>query len=128
MSNQKQSKIFAENSKILQSYVKTINSVNVNSTNALTALVKELVHLGDRLGNIDDLTNALANKLAEVLRHLVEKLEESKETIEKADEIQSKRHRLIDESIKNITEMLGMPLQVNIKPDNPNPDEPPPSK
>ena len=128
MSNQKQSKIFAENSKILQSYVKTINSVNVNSTNALTALVKELVHLGERLGNIDDLTNALANKLAEVLRHLVEKLEESKETIEKADEIQSKRHRLIDESIKNITEMLGMPLQVNIKPDNPNPDEPPPSK
>lgn len=123
MSNQKQSKIFAENSKILQSYVKTINSVNVNSTNALTALVKELNQLGDRLGNIDDLTNVLANKLAEVLRNLVEKLEESKEAIDKADEIQSKRHQLINESIEKISKMLGMPLQVNIKPDMPDPND-----
>ena len=123
MSNQKQSKIFAENSKILLSYVKTINSVNVNSTNALTALIKELNLLGLRLGNIDRLTDALANKLAEVLRHLVEKLEESKEAIDKADEIQSKRHQLINDSVEKISEMLGMPLQVNIKPDMPDPND-----
>ena len=123
MSNQKQSKIFAANSMILSSYVKTINSVNVNSTNALTALVRELNILGVRLGNIDRLTDALANKLAEVLKHLVEKLEESKEAIDKADEIQSKRHQLINDSVEKISEMLGMPLQVNIKPDMPNPDD-----
>ena len=124
--NQKQAKIFADNTRSLAAYVRTINSINVNSTNALTALVRELNTLGVRLGNIDKLTDALANKLAEVLKHLVEKLQESKETIDKADEMQEKRQKLIEDSIHSITEMLDKPLQVNIKAES-NPDDENPS-
>ena len=125
MNNQTQSKIFIENTKVLGSYVKTINSVNVQSTNALTELVKQLNLLGLRLGNIDRLTDALANKLAEVLKHLVERLDEAKETINKADELQEKRKSLIEASVTEIRGLLEMPLQVNIKPEAQNPDDNP---
>ncbi len=119
-SNQKQSKVFSENSKVLANYIRSINSVNVNSTNALTQLVKELNLLGTRLGNIDRLTDALANKLAIVLQHLVEKLEESKEAIDKADAIQKERHELIDKSVKEVQDMLNKSLTVTIKTEGPD--------
>ena len=71
-------------------------------------------------------TDTLANKLSIALDDLAKRLEESKATIDKADEIQIRRHSKINEAIKNVQDLMQKPLNIVVKsetPDNPNPGE-----
>ena len=120
VSNQKTSKVFKDNTSLLEKYVKTINSINIKSTNAFTELVKQLNMLAAKLGNVDKLTDVMANRLSVVLDHLVKRLEESKEAIDKADEIQTKRHNLINESIQKVKDLMENPLSITITQDMSN--------
>ena len=71
--------------------------------------------MASRLGGLDKLTNALANKLAVVLDKLVRELQISAKTIDKADQMQKKRHEAIKESITKISTLLNKPVEVNVK-------------
>ncbi len=126
MSSQKSTNTFKANTDLLAKYVKTINSIDLRRTNALTQLVRELNELAKKMGNLDNLTDALANRLSYVLNELANRLEESKETINKADEIQIRRHSKITEAIKNVQTLIQQPLNIVVKSqapdDTPNPD------
>lgn len=126
MSSQKSTNTFKANTDLLAKYVKTINSIDLRRTNALTQLVRELNELAKKMGNLDNLTDALANRLSYVLNELANRLEESKETINKADEIQIRRHNKITEAIKNVQTLIQQPLNIVVKSqapdDTPNPD------
>ena len=69
------------------------------------------------MGNLDNLTTAIAEKLSGVLAELVEKLEESKTTIETAERIQTARHKLIDKSIDKVKEIMENPISVLVSSD-----------
>ena len=126
MAGQKNTNTFKANTDLLAKYVKTINTVDVRKANTLTRLVQELNELAKRMGNLDNLTDTLANKLSVALDDLAKRLEESKATIDKADEIQIRRHSKINEAIKNVQDLMQKPLNIVVKsetPDNPNPGE-----
>lgn len=115
MNNVKSSKEFAKEVKDLSLFTKSINSLNLSKTQTMTNLVTSLNMMASRLGGLDKLTNALANKLAVVLDKLVRELQISAKTIDKADQMQKKRHEAIKESITKISTLLNKPVEVNVK-------------
>lgn len=115
MNNVKSSKEFAKEVKDLSLFTKSINSLDLSKTQTMSNLVMSLNMMASRLGGLDKLTNALANKLAVVLDKLVRELQISAKTIDKADQMQKKRHEAIKESISKISTLLNKPVEVNVK-------------
>lgn len=111
------SQAFDNNTKKLSNYIKTVNSINVANANALASFVNSLNNFANKFGNLDQLTDAIANKLVLVLNDLIDKLEESKDTINKADKIQQDRQKLIDASIKEVRELIENPINIKVSSD-----------
>lgn len=116
-SQKEYSAAFKNNTEQLSKYVKSINSIQLSKISALTKLVQELNKLGMKVGNLDNLTEAIANNLSTVLQELVDSLKEAKETIDKAENIQDKRHKKIDESIKKFKELTEGPVIIKVSSD-----------
>ena len=70
--------------------------------------------LSQRLGNLDNLTDAIGNKLSQVLYELVLQLRKAEATIHNAHELQEKRKRLMDESIEKIHNIMDHHMIVEI--------------
>ena len=116
LSRQKdQSKAFKSNTNALQTYIKAINTVDIKKLNSLSSLVNGLNKLAGRLGNLDRLTDVLANELSEALNDLVNSLTEAKETIKEAHELQAERAKQIEQSINRVKSIMNSPLNVNIQ-------------
>lgn len=96
-------------------FTKSINSLDLTRTQAMTSLVNALNVMATKLGGLDKLTDALANKLALVLDKLVAELKLSAKTINKADEIQQKRHAAIKKSILEISTLINKPVEVVVQ-------------
>lgn len=96
-------------------FTKSINSLDLTRTQAMTSLVNALNAMATKLGGLDKLTDALANKLALVLDKLVAELKLSAKTINKADEIQQKRHAAIKKSILEISTLINKPVEVVVQ-------------
>lgn len=96
-------------------FTKSINSLDLTRTQAMTSLVNALNVMATKLGGLDKLTDALANKLALVLDKLVTELKLSAKTINKADEIQQKRHAAIKKSILEISTLINKPVEVVVQ-------------
>ena len=96
-------------------FTKSINSLDLTRTQAMTSLVNALNVMASKLGGLDKLTDALANKLALVLDKLVAELKLSAKTINKADEIQQKRHAAIKKSILEISTLINKPVEVVVQ-------------
>lgn len=96
-------------------FTKSINSLDLTRTQAMTSLVNALNAMATKLGGLDKLTDALANKLALVLDKLVAELKLSAKTINKADEIQQKRHVAIKKSILEISTLINKPVEVVVQ-------------
>lgn len=96
-------------------FTKSINNLDLTRTQAMTSLVNALNVMATKLGGLDKLTDALANKLALVLDKLVAELKLSAKTINKADEIQQKRHAAIKKSILEISTLINKPVEVVVQ-------------
>lgn len=96
-------------------FTRSINTLDVAKAQTMTNLITALDQMARRLGGLDKLTNTLANKLAVVLDKLVRELKISAKTINKADEMQKKRHAAIKDSISKISTLLNKPVEVNVK-------------
>ena len=70
--------------------------------------------LSQRLGNLDNLTDAIGNKLSQVLYELVLQLRKAEATIHNAHELQEKRKKLMDESIEKIHSIMDHHMIVEI--------------
>ena len=107
-------KIFKQHVKDLQDYVKAINSIKLNNISSLKNFVDSMNELSKRLGNLDNLTDAVGNKLSQVLYELVLQLRKAEATINNAHELQEKRKRLMDESIQKINSIMDHHMIVEI--------------
>ena len=70
--------------------------------------------LATKLGNLDGLTEAISNKLSEELSKLTKELTNAKNVINKAETIQTKRQEIIEKQVKNVKEILGQSLRIEI--------------
>ena len=106
--------LFGQHSKKLQQYVQSINSVKLNNLAKLKGFVDSINELSQRLGNLDKLTDAIGNKLSQVLYELVLQLRKAEATIHNAHELQEKRKKLMDESMKKIENIMNQHMIVEI--------------
>ena len=107
-------KVFSQHVKKLKDYVEAINSIKLNNLGGLKGLVDSMNELSQRLGNLDNLTDAIGNKLSQVLYELVLQLRKAEATINNAHELQEKRKKLMDESIKKIHNIMDHHMIVEI--------------
>lgn len=106
---------FEKNINQLNKFIKnTINTLDIERIDKLTDLVCALNSLADKTTNLDELTNAIANDLTDVLKLLVEKMDEAKGTFQVMDELQVRRHNLINTSINNIKEIMSKQIEVHV--------------
>lgn len=115
IANVKNTKAFQTETKDVSNFTKSINTLDLSRAQTMTNLVTALDQMARRLGGLDNLTNTLANKLAVVLDKLVRELQLSAKTIDKADEMQKKRHEAIKTSIRQISTLLNKPVEVKVK-------------
>ena len=101
--------------KTLDKYVTTVNRINVDKLGKLTAFINAANQLSKNLGNVDKLTEAIAEKLSVELDRLVNELNTAKEVINAADSLQTKRHEAIKKSTEEITKLMNKELLINIK-------------
>lgn len=107
--------IFRQHTDIMERYVKSINSVKLRNMSSLNRFANSMNLLASRLGNIDKLTNTLATSIATVLQKLTNELRRAEKTIKNADELQKRRHKLIDDSIKNVKTIMNQHLIVDVQ-------------
>ena len=98
----------------LQSFVKSVNSINTFKLNSLTTLANALTTMSSKLGSLEKLTDVLANKVAVVLSHLTKRLDQSATTIKVAEKIQNERHNKITEALTQLKKLMSEPLNVSV--------------
>lgn len=111
----KTSKLLGQHAKQLEKYVKAVNNVQINKVSSLNKFVQGMNQLANKLGNLDKLTDAIANRLAEELKFLTQQLSRAAEVIAIAEETQEKRHILMEKESKNIKDLLSQKLTIDIK-------------
>ena len=95
-------------------FVKVVNSVKLANLQNLNTFVKSLNELARRMGNLDKLTDAISNRLSVVLKELVNRLIESKKTIELSNVMHEERKKFINNSVQTIREIMNKPMVVEI--------------
>ena len=98
----------------LSNYIKTINSIDLTRLNSLNNFVSAMNQLSSRLGSLDNLTDAIANRLSMVLHELVDQLMKADQSIKNAHELQEKRKKLIDEATRKVEQLMGQTMKVEI--------------
>jgi hypothetical protein len=64
------------------------------------------------------LTNAIANNLSVVLKQLGDKMEDAKATIKITEQMQAKRHKLINDSIAKVKDIMSNEIVVTVNTSN----------
>ena len=105
---------FTKHNVELDKYIKTVNKLQLSKVNGLTNMINAMNILSSRLGNVDKLTDAIAEKLSTVLDRLVAEMKEAEKIIKESEIIQKKRHELIEKSTKNVVEIMKQKLVVEI--------------
>ena len=106
--------IFAKFTSDVNKFIQAINNVKLNNVKFLTDLVNAMNTLSQRLGNMDNLTDAIANKLSAVLFELVNQLRKAEATITNAHKLQEKRKKLMEESMQKIERIMNNHMIVEI--------------
>lgn len=99
----------------LTKFVKTINAIQPKNITNLNKFVTSLNELAKRLGNLDKLTDAIANRLSVVLEELVSQLVHAETTIMEADKIQERRHELIKDAVAEVSTLMQQPMVVEVQ-------------
>ena len=115
MSNAKDTSKFDKNVSSLTKFLKnSINTLDIQKLDKLTNLINALNLFADKTTNLDALTNAISNELAEVLTLLAEKMDEARGSFDTIEQIQARRHNLINSSIAKIQEIMAKQITVNV--------------
>jgi hypothetical protein len=114
-----ENKAFEENINRVSRFVsETVNTLDVEKIDHLIALIESMNRLSDKTTTLDSLTNAIANNLSVVLKQLGDKMTEAKTTIEITEKIQEKRHKLINESIAKVKDIMANEIVVSVNTSN----------
>lgn len=115
MSKAKDTSKFDKNVSSLTKFLKnSINTLDTQKLDKLTNLINALNLFADKTTNLDALTNAISNELAEVLTLLAEKMDEARGSFDTIEQIQARRHNLINSSIAKIQDIMAKQITVNV--------------
>ena len=106
---------FKSNVRQLEKYVNAVNRIDLSKVIALNNLGETLNVLATKMGNLDKLTETLANQIATVLDRLVKELKHAEKTIQDADKLQTKRHSLIKSAVNEVKGIMDQKMLVEIK-------------
>lgn len=105
---------FNAEQKALENYVITLNNLDLTKVQTLSNLMSVMNELATKLGSLDKFTNVLNNKISATLNNLASQIKTSGDIINKADELQKKRHEAIKASIKEIQDIMDKKLIVEV--------------
>ena len=105
---------FAKHNNQMQAYITTVNKLQSEKIDKLTRLVTAMHNLAGRMGNVDQLTAAIADKLSATLDKMVREMKVAEQVIKDSDEIQKRRHQMIEKSVNNITSIMKQKLLVEV--------------
>lgn len=106
---------FKTHVELLERYVQAINKIDLSRIISLNNLGITLNTLATKMGNLDKLTESLANKLAIVLNRLIAELKLAEKTINNAKKLQEKRHELIKKATDEVKSIMNQKMLVEIK-------------
>ena len=112
--NIKANNALKQQQEVMKKYIDTINSIDLYKLNTMFNFAESMNKLADKLGNLDDLTDALGNKLTVVLANLIKEMKVAEDTIKNADLLRQKRETLIKDSIKEMKNIMDQHLVVDI--------------
>ena len=108
---------FRKQNKELQKFVKSINSINVKSTDKLTKLLEGFNKLGLNVKDMNKLVDAITKRLAVELAKLSDELNEVGNIIAKESDRKEKRKKIIEKSVNQVRELVSQELTVVVKQD-----------
>ena len=100
--------------KSLSGFVKAVDGINVSKASSLTSLMDSMANLADKMGGFDKLTDMINGDLKEVLSTLSDKIDEAKETIKRAERIETERQKKLQDNIKNIKGLMKEAITINV--------------
>lgn len=95
-------------------FIQAINTLDLSKISSLSQLTQALNEIASKFGNLDELTDALANKVTVVLLELVNQLRTAETVIRNAHELQERRKKLIESNIKKVKEIMSQHMIVEI--------------
>ena len=112
--NDNKIKQIEKETKSLSGFIKVVDNINVSKASSLTSLMDSMANLADKMGGFDRLTEMLNGDLKEVLSTLSEKIDEAKETIKRAERIETERQKKLQDNIKNIKGLMKEAITINV--------------
>jgi len=106
---------FKKQNKELEKFVKTVNSINVYSTDKLTQLLSEFNKLGLNMTNMEKLVEAITMHLSKELFNLSEELDKVGKVIAKESDRKEKRKRIVEKSVEDVKDLINRELTVVVK-------------
>ena len=106
---------FKKQNKELEKFVKTVNTINVYSTDKLTQLLSEFNKLGLNMTNMEKLVEAITMHLSKELFNLSEELDKVGKVIAKETNRKEKRKRIVEKSVEDVKDLINRELTVVVK-------------
>ena len=106
--------VFTQYVQDVKDFVQSVNDLDINKLSTMNDLISAMSELATKLGNVDGLIDALANKLAPIIAELVTQLQKAEATIKNAHELQRIRKDLIDSSVKKVKELMNQHMVVEV--------------
>jgi hypothetical protein len=106
---------FKKQNKELEKFVKTVNTINVYSTDKLTQLLSEFNKLGLNMTNMEKLVEAITMHLSKELFNLSEELDKVGKVIAKESDRKEKRKRIVEQSVEDVKNLINKELTVVVK-------------
>ena len=105
---------FEKEQQALEKYVTTLNNLDLTKVETLSNLMSVMNELASKLGSLDKFTAVLNEKISVTLSNLAKQIKISGDIINKADNLQKKRHEAIKSSIKEIQSIMDQKLIVEV--------------
>lgn len=106
---------FTHQAEDLNNYVEHINSLDVGKMQTFTNMVQALNQLSMRLGDLDHVSDVLANKVSVVLSELTNQIAHAEMTIDNSQKLQSERAKTVDQKIQAIKSIMSQQFVVGVK-------------
>jgi oligoendopeptidase F len=99
----------------IRKFVKTINSIDVEATDKLSRLLEGFAKLGLNVKDLNRLVEAITNDLARSLTQLSKEMNSVGKVISNETKRKDKRSKVIQTSVKNISDLVNRELTVIVK-------------
>ena len=112
--DEKKAKLISSEATTLDSFVRTIDRVDVSKVGRMTGLMESMANLADKMGGFDKVVELMNGDLKNVLAKLSDKITDAKKTIDKAERIENERQKKLNSNLDKIKEIMKQSITVNV--------------